>query len=99
MTNPVHRQHELPGAKLGDYLPDVEAAMVDLQRRDVIDRIWRYDHTVWKPDPTELANRLGWLTVTGTMAEQASSLRDFAGEITDAGFRHPPSAGPLPGTD
>ena len=88
MTNPVHQQHDRLGASLGKYLADVEAAMADLQRGDVIGRIWRYDHTVWKPDPTEIANRLGWLTVTDTMLEQAPRLNDFAGEIKDAGFRH-----------
>src|SRR4029450_4875073 len=34
-----------------------------LQRMDqdrIIERIWRKDHTVWKDDPTEITNRLGW---------------------------------------
>ena len=29
----------------------------------IVERIWRKDHTVWKDDPTEIADRLGWLTL------------------------------------
>jgi len=68
--------------------PDVEAALADLQNRQVIARIWQKDHTVWKPDPGEITNRLGWLTVTDLMAEQIPALTSFAEEIRKAGFRN-----------
>ena len=68
--------------------PDLEAALADLQNREVIARIWRKDHTVWKPDPGEITNRLGWLTVTDLMAEQIPALTSFAEEIRKAGFRN-----------
>lgn len=54
---------------IGTYLADVEASLADLSRRDVIGRIWRKDHTVWKPEPFEITNRLGWLPITDLMAE------------------------------
>ncbi len=73
---------------LGMYSTDVEAALGGLQQRDVIARIWRKDHTVWKPDPGEIINRLGWLTVTDVMTEQAPALASFAEEIQNAGFRN-----------
>ena len=72
----------------GDYLGDIEAALADLARRDVVGRIWRKDHTVWKPEPTEITNRLGWLTVPDLMLEQIPALRCFADEVKEAGFRH-----------
>jgi len=65
-----------------------EAALADLQQRDMVGRIWRKDHTVWKPEPTEIANRLGWLTVTDLMSEQVPALASFAEEIKSAGFRN-----------
>ena len=68
--------------------PDVEAALADLDRRQVISRIWSGDHTVWKPDPSEIADRLGWLTVTDIMREQVPALEAFANEVRDEGFRH-----------
>ena len=82
------RDHKHPGVVLGGYLPDVETGLADLQRQDVVGRIWRRDHTVWKPDPTEIANRLGWLTVSDIMCEQVPALEEFALEVRDAGFEH-----------
>ena len=72
---------------LGEYSSDVAAVLASLKQRDVVGRIWRKDHTVWNPDPKEIANRLGWLAVTELMSEQASALTSFAEEIRDAGFR------------
>jgi len=67
--------------------PEVKATLADLQKQAVVARIWQKDHTVWKPDPKEITNRLGWLTVTGLMREQVPALTSFAGEIRDSGFR------------
>ena len=66
----------------------VDDAIDRLEKADVVGRIWARDHTVWKPDPTEITNRLGWLTVTDSMREQIPSLNSFAEEIVEAGFRH-----------
>jgi glucose-6-phosphate isomerase len=73
---------------IGTCLADVGAALADLRQRDVVGRIWRKDHTVWESEPTEIINRLGWLTVTDLMREQIPSLEHFAREIRGAGFRH-----------
>ena len=54
----------------------------------MIKRIWSNDHTVWKPDPTEISDRLGWLNVTESMAVQAPALQSFANEVKEAGYRH-----------
>ena len=81
-------QHEHPGASLGDYLAGVESALSGLKSRRVISRIWSGDHTVWKPDSTEISNRLGWLTVTDAMREQTPAMQALAQEVRDAGIRH-----------
>lgn len=81
-------QRRDPGSSLGVYLQQVEAALSGLQRRRTISRIWDGDHTVWKPDPTEISNRLGWLTVTGVMRAEAPLMQALASEIRDQGFRH-----------
>ncbi|HIB68938.1 MAG TPA: transaldolase, partial [Phycisphaerales bacterium] len=81
-------EHMERDISLGTQIPSVEATLADLQRRDVMDRIQRKDHTVWKPDPTEISNRLGWLNTTDLMSEQVPMLEAFAQEIRDAGYRH-----------
>jgi transaldolase/glucose-6-phosphate isomerase len=81
-------EHVHPGVSIGTYLGDVEATLADLSRRDVVARIWRKDHTVWKSEPTEIANRLGWLTITDLMFEQTPALQSFAQEVKETGFRH-----------
>ena len=73
---------------LGKYLNDAEKTAADLEQRNVIERIWQKDHTVWKPVPAEITNRLGWLNVTELMREQVPALESFAREVRDAGFRH-----------
>jgi transaldolase/glucose-6-phosphate isomerase len=59
-----------------------------LQQRRVVERIWSKDHTVWKPNPAEIADRLGWLSVGEAMREQVPTLEAFAKEVRDAGFKH-----------
>ncbi len=81
-------EHTHPGVDIGTIISDVEAALADLNRRDIVRRIWHKDHTVWKPEPTEITNRLGWLSVTDLMSEQVPALQSFAQEIKEAGFRH-----------
>ena len=64
----------------------IEAALADLRSRNLTARIWYGDHTVWKPEPTEIADRLGWLTITDRMRDGIASLEAFAAEVKDEGF-------------
>ena len=57
-----------------------------LRDRRVIDRIRAHDHTVWRPDPTEISNRLGWLDVPRAMARERERFAEIsreAHELTD----------------
>ena len=67
---------------------EIASALAYLEQNQVVSRIWSGDHTVWKPDPTEIDDRLGWLTVTDFMRQQASDLASFAAEVRDVGFKH-----------
>jgi len=81
-------EHVNRGVSIGNYLDYVEATLVDLGQRDLVARMWRKDYTVWKPDPGEISNRLGWLTITDLMNEQVTALAAFGKEVRDAGFRY-----------
>jgi RpiB/LacA/LacB family sugar-phosphate isomerase len=78
----------LPAVNLGNDLMGVRNLLADFEKKDLVARIWRRDHTVWKPAPAEISDRLGWLDVTDKMVDHILSLKAFAGEIQDAGFRH-----------
>jgi transaldolase / glucose-6-phosphate isomerase len=64
----------------------VEERLAAMARDRVVPRIWENDHTAWKPDPTEITDRLEWLTVAGQMAGEAADLAAFAGSVAADGF-------------
>lgn len=53
---------------------------------DLVSRIWSGDHTVWKEDPTEIADRLGWLGLPDSMPPRLPELRSFADAAAGAGL-------------
>jgi transaldolase/glucose-6-phosphate isomerase len=74
-------------AQLGSISGDVEGRLAQLERDDIVARIWRKDHTVWRPDPAEITDRLGWLGVSDLMSGRADELEAFAREVVGEGFR------------
>jgi transaldolase/glucose-6-phosphate isomerase len=83
----VDQRHRWAG--LGTYRAAVDAALSAMDQQRVMARIWAHDHTVWKPDPREITNRLGWLHTAEAMRadlpcleEQVEAVR--AGGITQA---------------
>ena len=64
------------------------AAIAELERLEAVRRIWERDHSVWKPEPTEISNRLGWLNVVAEMRSQVNDLQAFADEVRDDGYQH-----------
>ena len=63
----------------------IRRTLDDLANSHAIERIWTKDHTLWKPDPTEIENRLGWLTVLDQMHDGLADLRSFAQASRKAG--------------
>ena len=78
---------EPPRSPLGPHQKNVTAALTQLARDNVVARIWDKDHTVWKDDPTEITDRLGWLTISRDMTEYVSDLQSFADEVRGEGIR------------
>jgi glucose-6-phosphate isomerase/transaldolase/glucose-6-phosphate isomerase len=56
----------------------IDRTFDSLTNDHAIDRIWARDHTLWKPDPAEIDNRLGWLTVLDQMQNGLAELQTFA---------------------
>jgi glucose-6-phosphate isomerase/transaldolase/glucose-6-phosphate isomerase len=58
-----------------------------MARDQAVQRVWALDHTLWKPFPTEIDNRLGWLHVIERMQEEVGGLNAFAASARDSGIR------------
>jgi transaldolase/glucose-6-phosphate isomerase len=68
--------------------PRVAERIKQATQEDVARRIWRKDDTLWGPaGQPEVANRLGWLTVTEHMREELGDLQSFAQTARDEGVK------------
>lgn len=61
--------------------------MASAATNQVIPRLWAKDHSLWKPDPTEITNRLGWLTLPEDMLAHAQTLKTLALTARKEGIR------------
>jgi len=75
-------------ASLGEYQVAVGAALKQLAEHKVMTRIWAHDYTVWKPEQTEITNRLGWLRSAEAMLGEVPQLERLANEVRAEGYRH-----------
>jgi transaldolase/glucose-6-phosphate isomerase len=71
---------------LGRYQGLVDQTLAEIRDEQVIERIWQQDHTVWKPEPAEITNRLGWLQSPEAMADSVLRLRPFADAVRAEGY-------------
>jgi glucose-6-phosphate isomerase len=65
----------------------ISERLAAMDRDRVLERIWAGDHRVWKKDPTEIVNRLGWLTVADVMRPRLDELEAFASGAAADGLR------------
>ncbi|GIW13880.1 MAG: hypothetical protein KatS3mg062_1319 [Tepidiforma sp.] len=63
----------------------VQARLRALASNQIVRRIWARDHTVWKPEPAECADRLGWLTVHQQMFPRLPAFAALREELTASG--------------
>jgi transaldolase/glucose-6-phosphate isomerase len=74
--------------RLGALTEPAEEAVADLGERDAVRRAYRRDHTLWQDDPTEVADRLGWLFVPAPMEHQVGELEQFTARCVGDGLTH-----------
>lgn len=67
--------------------PPIAQRVQQAAAANLVQRIWRKDPTLWGPAGTgEIADRLGWLTISEPMLEDAPHLREFAQQCRDDGL-------------
>ena len=64
-----------------------QQALDGLIRQRVPERVRERDHTVWRPDPREIADRLGWLDAGSFLRPHLPDLSAFVNEICAEGYR------------
>ena len=62
---------------------EIAVRLESMDNAQIPKRIWARDPTVWKSDPKtpEIRDRLGWLVVGESMAQQVKSLTTFADQV------------------
>lgn len=60
------------------YAGSVSVELGELDEDEVIEDVWARDHTIWKEDPTDVADRLGWLDVAARMWDERKGIAEFA---------------------
>ena len=74
------------GTHSSSHTSAVVELLEQMARDQAVERVWSQDHTLWKPDPTEISNRLGWLQVIDRMNEELGAIRTFADAVRDGGI-------------
>jgi glucose-6-phosphate isomerase len=70
-----------------ELLSLVTAGHAQLSAAHAVERLWARDHRLWKQDPSEIANRLGWLTIIEHMKDRTEELQTFASSAKTRGIR------------
>lgn len=70
----------------GKYQTAVEKSLNHISRERIIARIWQKDHTVWRKDPAEISNRLGWLDCVEVTRKFFNDINSFVEDVRKEGF-------------
>ncbi len=73
---------------LGKYQASVDAALADMETKLIMHRLCGHDYTLWKPDPAEISNRLGWLHIAGPMKKSIHRIEKLTKAVRDDGYTH-----------
>jgi glucose-6-phosphate isomerase len=74
--------------RLGVAAAAVDDAVAVLVEGDALRRMRAGDHTLWQEDPTEVADRLGWLPVVDESLAQVAELEALAAAVAADGLEH-----------
>jgi transaldolase/glucose-6-phosphate isomerase len=73
---------------LGTYQGTFEKDLADLRDNRIMSRIWAHDHTVWKPEPAAITNRLGWLRSPEVMGDSVKRMEELTDAVRSDGYTH-----------
>jgi len=73
---------------LNGFQSAVEGALIQLRDNKIMSRIWAHDHSVWRDDPAEISNRLGWLHSPEVMMDAIPEINALVEELRLANYSH-----------
>lgn len=73
-------------AYLGGFQSAVQDALIQMRDSKIMSRIWAHDYTVWKDDPAEISNRLGWLHSPEVMVDEIPEITALIEDVHGAGY-------------
>ncbi len=73
---------------LGKFEAGISRQIEEIAKNNIVERIWAHDYTVWQKEPTEITNRLGWLTSPQEMLDEVPRLKEFVKGVREAGMTH-----------
>lgn len=65
----------------------MDSALMEMKAEKIIERLWKHDHTIWKPDPDEIVNRLGWLELPSSMRSHLGRIDEFVRKVRGDGYQ------------
>ncbi|MCX7982556.1 MAG: hypothetical protein N2572_06585 [Syntrophales bacterium] len=68
-------------------LGELKDTLTSFKEEKVAERIWQKDYTVWKNNPQEISNRLGWLTAPEWTINRLSEIEEFVESVRREGFQ------------
>ena len=74
--------------RLGPYENMIDNALKKIESNQTMDRIWKRDFTVWKPQPKDIKNRLGWLNAPEKMLDKLEEMEVLAEDLRSEGYRY-----------
>lgn len=71
---------------IGEHSKSIDELIKRVKTENVIERIWKKDHTVWSNDPTEITNRLGWLDSIDVTGKTVNEIKNFVDDVRNSGY-------------
>lgn len=73
---------------VGDLEDRVRDRLAAMARDRWVERAWARDHTLWRSDPAEIVDRLGWLDAPESSRAEVEAIRALVNEVRGAGLVH-----------
>ena len=73
-------------ANLKEHTLKIVEHVLDLDKNNIVDRIWKNDYKVWNNSADDISNRLGWLHSPNVMQNAVFEIKSFVDEIRESKF-------------